>query len=304
MRSLVAGTIGLLVLVLAVLPLQAADYAPSLMYHSVLNGLKLNPSTGNFQLDSMWAVFLPEAERTPGSLHPYSPDDGRNLWATLSEAGGQEIGRYDFWVEDKEHPAYHPIQTTTGTYSPLDPIMLWSDILSAGMNPENVRLLGIGGGALSAFEYRLAVLLRARVGVLPAAGRAALDIALDPDWSGAKSSTATPSAAGEGNEAAGADLDKPCLLRLPSDLESVRVFIQPPGPSGMIDPEKREQMAEVGMQLDMEVHLRKITERTAGQYFSVEAKPGTGIEEFERQLSKSIRVVAPTNTRERLLSLL
>ena len=68
--------------------------------------------------------------------------------------------------------------------------------------------------------------------------------------------------------------------------------------------EKRDQKAELGMQLDMEVHLRKITERTAGQYISVEAKPGTGIEEFERQLSKSIRVVAPTNTRERLLSLL
>jgi len=67
--------------------------------------------------------------------------------------------------------------------------------------------------------------------------------------------------------------------------------------------EKRDQMAELGMQLDMEAHLRKITERTAGQYFSIEAKPGTGIEEFERQLSKSIRVVAPTNTRERLLSL-
>ncbi len=68
--------------------------------------------------------------------------------------------------------------------------------------------------------------------------------------------------------------------------------------------EKREQMAEVGVQLNMEAHLRKITERTAGQYISIEAKPGTGIEEFERQLSKSIRVVAPTNIRERLLSLL
>jgi Mg-chelatase subunit ChlD len=68
--------------------------------------------------------------------------------------------------------------------------------------------------------------------------------------------------------------------------------------------EKRDQTAELGMQLDMEVHLRKITERTAGQYISIEAKPGTGIEEFERQLSKSVRMVVPTNTRERILSLL
>jgi hypothetical protein len=60
--------------------------------------------------------------------------------------------------------------------------------------------------------------------------------------------------------------------------------------------------SEPGVKLDMEVHLRKISRRTAGHYLSVEAKPGMGIEEFERQMSKSMRIAAPTNTRERLLS--
>ena len=65
-----------------------------------------------------------------------------------------------------------------------------------------------------------------------------------------------------------------------------------------------DTVAEPGIQLDMEAHLRKISRSTEGQYLSIEAKPGMGIEEFERQLSKSMRIVAPTNTRERLISLL
>jgi hypothetical protein len=67
---------------------------------------------------------------------------------------------------------------------------------------------------------------------------------------------------------------------------------------------KDDPPAESGSQLDMEDHLRKISRSTEGQYISIEAKPSMGIEEFERQVSKSMRIVAPTNTRERLLSFL
>jgi hypothetical protein len=67
---------------------------------------------------------------------------------------------------------------------------------------------------------------------------------------------------------------------------------------------KDDPAAEPGSQLDMEDHLRKISRSTEGQYISIEAKPGMGIEEFERQVNKSMRIVAPTNTRERLLSFL
>ena len=68
--------------------------------------------------------------------------------------------------------------------------------------------------------------------------------------------------------------------------------------------ERRSEMTELGMQSDMAAHLKKISRTTEGQYIRIEAKPGMGIEEFERQLSKSVRMVAPTNTRERILSLL
>jgi len=68
--------------------------------------------------------------------------------------------------------------------------------------------------------------------------------------------------------------------------------------------ERRNEMAELGIQSDMEAYLKKISQTTEGQYIRIEAKPGMGIEEFERQLSKSVRMVVPTNTRERILSLL
>jgi hypothetical protein len=64
-----------------------------------------------------------------------------------------------------------------------------------------------------------------------------------------------------------------------------------------------KDVGELGMQVDMEGHLKKISRSTEGQYIRIEAKPGMGIEEFERQLRKSMRVVAPTSARERILSL-
>ncbi len=104
---------------------------------------------------------------------------------------------------DLEHPGYQRIITTTrGTYSPLDPIILWSDLLACRVDPKNVRLLGISGGELSGFEYRLALLMGANVGVIPESGRAALEIASDPAWCRAG------------------------LFRLSKDLETIRAFLQ------------------------------------------------------------------------------
>jgi hypothetical protein len=68
--------------------------------------------------------------------------------------------------------------------------------------------------------------------------------------------------------------------------------------------EKSDQMAELGIQADLQIHLKKISHMTEGQYIDIEAKPGMGIEEFERQLSRSVRIAVPTNTRERVISLL
>ncbi len=64
----------------------------------------------------------------------------------------------------------------------------WTDILASGLMPKDVRLLGIGGGSVAAVEYRTALALRARVGVLAIAKPLtvppdAVDTLLaDPQW--------------------------------------------------------------------------------------------------------------------------
>lgn len=109
MRLLLLGLLSLIVVALAAPPVAAADYAPSLLYASVLNGLILEPDTGAFRLDPMYATFLPEAERPPGALHPYAPDQGEKLWAILVRKGEQdtELARYDFYVQDMDPPFWH-----------------------------------------------------------------------------------------------------------------------------------------------------------------------------------------------------
>ena len=94
---------------LAAAPAMAADYAPSLLFASVLNGVAIEPSTGALRLDSMYATFLPPAERPPGSQTPYAPDQENKLWAILTQKGDEEaeLCRYDFYVQDLDPPFWH-----------------------------------------------------------------------------------------------------------------------------------------------------------------------------------------------------
>jgi hypothetical protein len=109
MRLPLIGLLSLVILVLAALPVAAADYAPSLLYATVLNGLILEPDTGALRLDPMYATFLPEAERPPGALHPYAPDQGEKLWAILVRKAEQdvELARFDFYAQDVDAPFWH-----------------------------------------------------------------------------------------------------------------------------------------------------------------------------------------------------
>jgi ppGpp synthetase/RelA/SpoT-type nucleotidyltranferase len=92
-----------------------------------------------------------------------------------------------------------------GTYGPVHALQYWTDLLLAGVKPQDVRLLGIDGGLVSAFEYRIALALGASVGVMEPTTRAATALMLDPDW----------------RECRG-------LIGLPEDMRSVQVFVQPP----------------------------------------------------------------------------
>lgn len=98
---------------------------------------------------------------------------------------------------------YAEIRRTEATdFSALDVLQYWTDMLASGIEPGQVTLLGVGGGVISGFEYRLALLLGAKVGVIAQSGEAVARLAQDGDW----------------NRCAG-------LLFLPADALVLRAFV-------------------------------------------------------------------------------
>jgi ppGpp synthetase/RelA/SpoT-type nucleotidyltranferase len=80
----------------------------------------------------------------------------------------------------------------------------WIDLAATGVAPESVRVLGVNGGLLTAFEFRLALALGARVGIVESSGREASRLLSDAEgW------------------------DPASLLRLPFDPMTVRAFVNP-----------------------------------------------------------------------------
>ncbi|MBM4041870.1 MAG: hypothetical protein FJ290_25510 [Planctomycetes bacterium] len=106
---------------------------------------------------------------------------------------------------DGDRKRFRQIRRTDGRgFSPLEPLQMWANLLASGVPPAQVRVLGLGGGQISASEYRIAVALGATVGVLKGSGGAASDILSDRDWR-----------------------SSPNLLELPADAATVRAFILP-----------------------------------------------------------------------------
>ncbi|WP_310601175.1 RyR domain-containing protein [Desulfobulbus sp.] len=128
---------------------------------------------------------------------------------------------------------YACVPTAAGTFSPLDPLMLWSDLLIHKIDPASVNLLGVRGGEIAAFEYRLALLLGAKVGVLRNSGGASQEIADDPDWR-----QFLPLAGG------GATSGHTRLLVLPADQETLTAFVRQAMPSEKFNDITRESLAE------------------------------------------------------------
>lgn len=60
----------------------------------------------------------------------------------------------------------------------------WEDIISSGIEPEDVCLLGFGGGPLSAIEYRIALGLGSTVALVMDSGGAADELLRDELWYG------------------------------------------------------------------------------------------------------------------------
>ena len=87
-------------------------------------------------------------------------------------------------TEDRN--AYMLSYTEGKDFSPLEPLQMWNDILTSGIKPLTVKLLGIGGGKIAAFEYRLALMLGAYVALIEDSGRAVDDIFTDIAWRSTK----------------------------------------------------------------------------------------------------------------------
>ena len=82
-----------------------------------------------------------------------------------------------------DHERYAELRRTTGEdFSVAEPLQYWSDVVASGIEPADVRLLAIGGGRISAAEYRIALALGARVGAITGSGGAASDLLRDPWW--------------------------------------------------------------------------------------------------------------------------
>lgn len=110
------------------------------------------------------------------------------------------------------------VRTAGSTFSVREPIRYWEDILGSRIAPAEVRLIGINGGAISAMEYRIACALGARVGVVPESGGAAAAVLEEPFWK-----------------------DRPNLVPLPDDVETVRAFVAADRPE--MEGETRERLA-------------------------------------------------------------
>jgi hypothetical protein len=102
------------------------------------------------------------------------------------------------------HQGYDKNIAIGDDFSPDQIIRYWRDVLDAGVSPEKVLMLGFGGGALSALEYRIALGLGASVGIIDGLGGAAEELLKDPLWANA-----------------------PNLYLLPLDPATIRAFIVP-----------------------------------------------------------------------------
>jgi len=80
-------------------------------------------------------------------------------------------------------PRYHEIRRTDGSgFSIREPLHYWTDILTSGIPPSEIKLIGINGGTISAAEYKIALLFGATVGIVKGSGRAATGLLADPIW--------------------------------------------------------------------------------------------------------------------------
>jgi ppGpp synthetase/RelA/SpoT-type nucleotidyltranferase len=96
------------------------------------------------------------------------------------------------------------IRVGKSTFSADQILKNWEDFLAQEIKPEEILLLGFGGGKISSIEYRIALALGANVAVVVSSGGEADRLLKDPVWDGVKN-----------------------LLHLPFDIASAMAFVSP-----------------------------------------------------------------------------
>jgi ppGpp synthetase/RelA/SpoT-type nucleotidyltranferase len=138
---------------------------------------------------------------------------------------------------DTDRNRYDEVRRTEGSgFSPLEPLAGWMDMALSGINPRQVRLLGINGGQIAATEFRIALALGATVAIIEDSGREAGRILSDGDW-----------------------CDSPGLLRLFADPMTLRAFVGS-GAAVSLEPQLREAREGIAQQLHQE-HRREVIQR-------------------------------------------
>ncbi len=126
-----------------------------------------------------------------------------DLSGTFLRIAGLPENLPQIWPKEYFHSGYKRYKTPGEYFSAMDPIQTWIDLIAYGVKPGQVKLLGVNGGKISSFEFRLALAMGAKVGLFQASGRAASAIFKDPDWK-----------------------NVPGLLMLPNDHGIVKIFVQ------------------------------------------------------------------------------
>ncbi len=89
----------------------------------------------------------------------------------------------NFPEDTKIDERYLKIHQTDGNdFSFLEALQYWTDIVLNELESSKIKLLGIGGGKISAFEYRLALVFGAYVGILEKIVGSSKELLQDPTW--------------------------------------------------------------------------------------------------------------------------
>lgn len=160
---------------------------------------------------------------------------------------------------------YHELRNTTGKgqFSALEPLQNWIDVLCSGIDPGEVRVLGINGGDIAGLEYRFALALRAKVTVIAGSGREA--VRLLAEW---------PPAPRSG------------LTVIPNDPMTLRAFLRR-GEKGLL----RDQQIEKGARAQHEGFLKEHRYKNLDPAMRPWPKLGDGLRESNRDQIRYIESI-------------